>query len=320
MPWWGSSMPESWPDRTTSTGWPRLLDDRAVVAAAPRVRSTPAEHAVARFDARRSPLDLGPTESPVGPGRLVPYVPTACLVAATDAIRSAGGFDPALRYGEDVDLVWRLGRLGAVRYQPAVEVWHAPRATIGAMARQRSAYGSSAAPLAARHGSAVSPIRISPWSLLVFAVAALGRPFLAAVTVVGTGLALRPKIRPMPDLTVEALSLTIRGHWYGGLSVLTAAVRVWAPLLAVIGLAVPSQRRRVASIAAAGFARRLLDGPRSPGAAALDLGLGVVDDLAYCAGLWFGVLKHRSPAAVAPDLTAWPRPAAPRTAPTPTRR
>ncbi len=286
-----------------------LLDDRTMVATAPRVRSMPTRHAVARFDSRRSPLDLGPADSLVGPGRPVPYVPTACLVASTDAVRSVGGFDPALRYGEDVDLVWRLGRIGTVRYQPAVEVGHSPRATLAAMARQRIAYGSSAAPLAARHGSAVAPVRISPWSLLVFALAVFGRPFLAVVTIIGTGLALRPKIRPMPDLTVEALSLTARGHWYAGLSVLTAVVRAWAPFLAVVALVLPSQRRRLATIAAAGFARRLLDGPRSPEAAAVDVAMGVVDDLAYCGGLWLGALRQRSLKALAPAFTAWPKPA-----------
>ena len=43
----------------------------------------------------------------------VSYVPTAALLvrrAALDSVTPGGGavFDPALRYGEDVDLVWRL--------------------------------------------------------------------------------------------------------------------------------------------------------------------------------------------------------------------
>ena len=32
---------------------------------------------------------------------------------ALDALRSIGGFDTTLRYGEDVDLVWRLTEAGA---------------------------------------------------------------------------------------------------------------------------------------------------------------------------------------------------------------
>ena len=39
--------------------------------------------------------------------------------------RDGAVFDPALRVGEDVDLVWRLVAAGlAVRYDPAVEVEH----------------------------------------------------------------------------------------------------------------------------------------------------------------------------------------------------
>ncbi len=282
------------------------FEDPAVIAAAPRVLSEPGDHLVARYDERRSPLDLGPTESLVGPGRLVTYVPTACLAVRADAVREVGGFDPDLRYGEDVDLVWRLSQIGIVRYLPHLQASHRPRPTVRAMTTQRREYGSSAARLAKRHGAdPLAPCRVSPWTALVAALAVAGRPGLAAVTALGTGLALEPKLQPMPDARMEALSLTARGHWYGGLSILTASTRSWAPVLAAL-LAGGRSRRLAGTVLAAATARRALDGPRQPGPAVLDLSLGLADDLASCAGLWQGALAERSLAAVRPALISWP--------------
>ncbi len=284
--------------------------DPATVAVAPRVASTADDHLVARFDQTRSPLDLGPGRSLVGPGRHVTYAPSACLLVKRSALERVGGFDPALRYGEDVDLVWRLGAIGEVWYQPSVTVHHPSRPDLVAMARQRRSYGSAAGPLAARHGDVVAPVRISPWSALVFALTASGRPLTALTAASGTALALRPKIAPLPDLTIEAFMLTGRGHWYGGLSILTATVRAWSPLLLVGGVLFPSQRRRLASVALAAFARRLLDGPRSPADAIRDVTLGAVDDLSYCAGVWEGVIKNPSAdaaKALLPAMMSWPK-------------
>lgn len=285
--------------------------DEAVVAVAPRVASSPADHLVAHFDQTRSPLDLGPGPSLVGPGRHVPYVPSACLLVRAESLERLGGFDPALRYGEDVDLVWRLGTIGEVRYRPSVVAHHPARPNLRAMAMQRRSYGSAAGPLAARHGDAVSPVRVSPWSAAVFLLALAGRPLVALATAAGTALALRPKIEPLPDATAEAFLLTARGHWYGSLAILTAAVRAWSPLLCLGWLLMPSQRRRLASVAAAAFARRLLDGPRSPADAARDVALGAVDDLSYCVGVWDGAVRHRSPGsidALLPAMVSWPKP------------
>lgn len=281
--------------------------DPAVVAAAPRVRSEPGCHLVARYDRHRSPLDLGPTESLVGPGRLVPYVPTACLAVRADAVRRIGGFDPDLRYGEDVDLVWRLSQIGSVRYLPNLSATHRPRSTVRAMVAQRRDYGSSAAGLAARHGAdPVTPCRVSPWTALVVAMALAGHPALAAATVVGTGLALEPKLRPMPQARAEAVALTVRGHWYGGLSILTASTRSWAPLVIALLAGGSRSRRLGVTVLAAATARRAIDGPPEPGPALLDLTLGLVDDLAYCSGLWRGAKAERSSVALRPVLASWP--------------
>lgn len=283
------------------------LADRSLVAAAPRVLSSPQDHLVGRYETIRSPLDLGAAESLVGQGRGVPYVPTACMLVRTDAIDEVGGFDPGLRYGEDVDLVWRLNAVGDVRYLPEVTVSHPPRSGLAEMVRQRSGYGSAAAPLADRHGDAVAPCVTSPWSLLVTVLFASGHPVIGAAAAVSTGLALRPKIKPLPDLTAEAFQITIRGHWYAGLSTLIALARTWSPLAIAVATVVPSQRRPLLALLGAGFARRLLDGPRKPVEALTDVTVGVVDDLAYASGVWRGVIRSRSPRALLPTITSWPK-------------
>ena len=59
----------------------------------------------------------------------VAYVPTAALVVRRAAL--GGGFDETMRYGEDVDLVWRLVEAGhRVRYEPAVQVAHTAPAVV----------------------------------------------------------------------------------------------------------------------------------------------------------------------------------------------
>ena len=103
------------------------FDDPRVAAVAPRIRAA---------NRRRSPLDMGPH-------RIVPYVPSAALI-----VRTPVRFDETLRYGEDVDLIWRLLDRGhRVVYDPSVVVLHHEADVL----RRRFRYGTSAAPLAARH-------------------------------------------------------------------------------------------------------------------------------------------------------------------------
>ena len=79
-----------------------------------------------------------------GPGPHVPYVPSAALI-----VRTPVRFDETLRYGEDVDLIWRLLDRGPPR---RLRPERRRRSTTSAdVLRRRFRYGTSAAPLAARH-------------------------------------------------------------------------------------------------------------------------------------------------------------------------
>src|SRR6185436_8617014 len=184
------------------------FDDPLVGAVAPRVRPEAARRrapARERYAAARSPLDMGGRESAVVPGGRVPYVPTAALVVRRRALGE--GFDPRLRHGEDVDLVWRLHDAGwRVRLEPRATVRHAEPDTWRALLARRHRYGTSAAPLSRRHPGRLAPLARRPRSAAALAavqgavaarrvrrtgvpaVAALPRPARAgADTLVGVG-------------------------------------------------------------------------------------------------------------------------------------
>ncbi len=170
------------------------LRDPAVGAVAPRIAARPVPDAtestvarrIGRYEETCSPLDLGPDPGPVGPGQPIGYVPTTALVVRRQALVELGGLEETLRFGEDVDLVWRLGRAGwSVRYEPSVVLSHPPRRSLAAFCRQRAGYASAAGPLDRRHPGALSPVvatldAVTPLALAVLAGSA---PALAAVAV-----------------------------------------------------------------------------------------------------------------------------------------
>ncbi|MFV0257052.1 MAG: mycofactocin biosynthesis glycosyltransferase MftF [Acidimicrobiales bacterium] len=289
--------------------------DPEVVAVAPRVVSIPSPErgsagwagVIARFEDDRSPLDMGPHPSPVGPGRTIAYVPTACLMVRTAAVRAAGGFDPGLRYGEDVDLVWRLGELGSIRYDPSVVARHPARGSLGQVAGQRFGYGSAAAPLARRHPGRLAPVRLSAGTAATLALATRA-PLMpvAAAVVLARGLRVRRKLAAVtPDPGAEAARLVATGTAQAARSVADVAVRAWWPITAA-ALACPPTRSTALVLVAASWGRRVLtravtgrglDG-RDPRRAVV----AAVDDLAYGAGVWVGAFRCRSINAIAPDL------------------
>ena len=129
----------------TDDSWTKLLahfEDSSVGVIAPRIASEPGTTLLHRYEASESPLDLGSEPARIRKNSRVSYVPTAALMIRTDLLREHRGFDESLRYGEDVDLVWRLLEADIVcRYEPAVTVHHSPRATLLDAWKQRVSYG-----------------------------------------------------------------------------------------------------------------------------------------------------------------------------------
>jgi mycofactocin system glycosyltransferase len=278
--------------------------DPAVGAAAPRIRSREAAGTswwLSAYEQMRSSLDLGPVEAPVRPGSVVSYAPTATLIVRREALEDVGGFDETLRYGEDVDLVWRLGQQGwRVRYEPAATVVHPTRADLGQWLEQRYQYGRSTAPLAARHGRAVTPIAVSPWSAAAWALAAGGHPVVGAAFAVATSAALARRAGPDRATARTLAMLAINGNLRAGGALAQAIRRAWLPP----ALAWSALTRRVGPLAAAFIIPPLVEWAMGRAGEVSPLTWLLArdaDDLAYQTGVWAGVIETRSGAALLPD-------------------
>ena len=137
--------------------------DPLVAIAAPRVLPAAPDQPgwVAGYENGHSALDLGATAGNAGPGRRVPYVISAALIARRDAIGL--GFAEELKSGEDVDLGWRVAAAGwRVVYDPSAHVRHEHRVRLMSLLRKRWTYGRSIGPLAQRHPGSLAPLRAKP--------------------------------------------------------------------------------------------------------------------------------------------------------------
>jgi mycofactocin glycosyltransferase len=293
------------------------LADPAVAAAAPRIVPLSAGPGWAsRYTAACSCLDLGDQAARVAPGSRVGYVPTAALVVRRAALlgvaRPAGVFDPGLRWGEDVDLIWRLHDGGwRIRYEPAAQVGHHEPGNWPGLLARRFRYGTSAGPLGRRHPAAVAPLVLHPWPALTVAGLLAGSPAVAGLGFTGSVLAMRATLRRarLPARGVLPAMLTAtRQTWLG---TGRYATQFAAPLIAGAVIAPgpgrPAERwwRRAAAASlllgpplTSWFARRPALDPARFGAAQL------ADDVAYGAGVWAGAVRARTTIPVRPVI-AW---------------
>jgi mycofactocin system glycosyltransferase len=183
-------------DCVAEPGWlealvPELADPE-VAAAGGRIGPAAERSWLERYEAVRSPLDLGRTRASVRPGQPVPYLVTANMVVRRSDFEAAGGFDVALRYGEDVDLCWRLHGAGRrLVYEPAGRVRHRHRGRPTAFASTRAGYAGSEAVLLARHPEGGRWLGFTPGmaaAALSGLGAVLGRPRLLAAGALVLGL------------------------------------------------------------------------------------------------------------------------------------
>ena len=282
-------------DCVPAPGWIEALAghlaDPAVAAVAPRIVAAPGAPAGAR-----NALDLGPRRGRVAPGTPVAYVPTAALLARRAAlldVAAAGDvFDPALRYGEDVDLVWRLHAAGwRVRYEPAVQVEHVePEAWRGILGR-RFRYGRSAAALARRHPDALAPLILEPWSTAVLAALLARRPSLAALAFGGAVLDER-RVRSAAGIEVGAAGAVAERTAKTLRATGTYATQFLAPVL-LAGLAHRRTRVAAAALLAAGPAHSWW-ATRPPDYRVSFVAGQIAEDVAYGAGVIAGSLRART--------------------------
>lgn len=273
--------------------------DESVVLVAPRVRSTPGTSVLHRFEMDSSPLDMGDVPARVAPGSRVSYVPSAALIGRTSTLRDLGGFDESLRYGEDVDLLWRSHAAGfACRYEPMVEMHHEPRSTWTDWLRQRFQYGTAAGALESRHPGSTRPVRMNRWSALVLGLAAAGHPVLATGVAVSTVARLSRRFGSIPERWILSLRLAGRGHLFAARTVLEASVRTWWPITALLAL----RSRRVRFVVGAFLIVRAVvmwrrhehisNDPESIPLDPIRTSLAkIADDAAYGTGVWFGAAR-----------------------------
>jgi mycofactocin system glycosyltransferase len=152
-------------------------------------------------------MDLGRSAAPVHPASRVPYVPAAAVVLRRAAL--GAGYDERLRYGEDVDLVWRLVEAGwRIRYVPDVEVAHRDPVEILQRLRRRFFYGTSVGPLARAHPGTLGHLVVGVGPACAVCCLLLGAPGLAALAWAATAAHLARRLRPFGTKSRFALALS----------------------------------------------------------------------------------------------------------------
>ena len=285
--------------------WTNLLahfEDSSVGVVAPRISSEPGSTLLQRYETSESPLDLGSEPARIRKNSRVSYVPTAALMIRTDLLREHRGFDESLRYGEDVDLVWRLLEADVVcRYEPSVVVLHSPRASLLDAWKQRVSYGSAAAPLNQRHPGAATPLRINRWSALAWSAFAIGHPLIGLTIGAGSTVALERKISSQPDSRILALRLAGRGNIHAGRMIAQAITRTWWPFALVLALFSRRGRRvALAAIVLPSLTKWFATKPKVDPVSYCALKLA--DDVAYGTGVWKGVIATRDLGALTPKF------------------
>lgn len=276
------------------------LADPLVAAVAPRIVGARGGGSRAAFEHAASPLDLGPAPSLVRPGGSVTFVPAACLVVRTSLGPSL--FDERLTVGEDVDLIWRLDEAGwSVRYEPTVRVTHPTRGSIRGWLAQRWSYGTSASALDERHPGVAAPLGGSALTLAAWGALFGGLP-ITALGLLGIDTArLARRLRPLAAHPTQSAIRLAATQGTGACPTLARQVlRSYAPLLALSLLTRRGRRATMGITLIAGLGRWLRTGRR------LDpvsfIAWSTADDLAYCGGLWAGVLATRRSGALRPRI------------------
>lgn len=288
------------------------LGDPAVAAAGGRVLPDRERGWLERYEAVRSPLDLGASAAPVRPRRPVPYLVTANLVVRRAVFEAIGGFDPAMDPGEDVDLCWRLAAAGHVLvYRPAGTVRHAHRCALRDFLATRARYAGSEATLLRRHPDNGRWLGLSPGlgAFLAGGAGALaGRPGLLAAGGLTLGLEVAAAAGKLDGLGVprrRAAAALLRGQAgsvYHAARQLTRYYGLGAAVLALCWR--PARMRLGPALAAAALAPAVADWYRLRPRLSLPafLAAHLLDDAAYQYGLLRGCLRERSAAALAVEV------------------
>jgi hypothetical protein len=199
-----------------------------------------------------------------------------------------------------------------VRYVPSSTVAHEGPATLGSLLARRAFYGTTAAPLARRHGDALAPVHLSGWSLAVWTLLLARRPVLALTALAASVAILARRLRGLVrDPVGVAAHIAGGGTVRAGVPALGSLTRAWSPAL-VLGLAF---RRTRAAAALALLVPALADwvADRQNLDPVRAMAVHVADDVAYGTGIWVGCARERTLAPLIPRISwrarVWSSPA-----------
>ena len=238
------------------------------------------------------------------PGSPIPFVPSAALLVRC----RRGGRPRALRPGA----ARRRGRRPGVapRWRPAgtsatcrrAVVAHDGPTAFGPFLARQAFYGSTAGPLALRHGQALAPVHASAWSLAVWVLTLARRPVLAQAALAASVAILAHRLAGLVrDPVAVATRIAGGGTARSALPALANLVRAWSPAL-VLGLASRRTRRAAALALLVPALRDWADNPST-----LDplryAALHVADDAAYGVGVWAGCARARTVVPLVPRIS-----------------
>lgn len=285
--------------------------DPEVGIVAPRVESVDnpqaSKESIARYESKFSPLDMGPDRANVRPMTRVSYVPSAAVLVRASTFNELGGFDPSLRYGEDVDFVWRaIDTKWQCRYDPTVVCHHYNRASWAGIFEQRSSYGHAAAALYLLHPKRLAPLNADLATAASVAAIAGGFPLSALATGTVSAATLARQLRKADVPTREIVKLVCDRWIHTAYMMGTAVSRVWLPLV-VLAAIFSGRMRRVLLLAFVvptlwDFQKRK-NATDSPVQLPIMMGLHVVDHSAYSFGVWKGILRARTLGPLVPRIS-----------------
>jgi mycofactocin glycosyltransferase len=287
--------------------------DPAVALVAPRIVGLrEPDNLMARYEAVRSSLDLGLREAPVVPYGTVSYVPSAAIICRRSMLNEVDGFDESLRAGEDVDLCWRFIEAGArLRYEPIALVGHDHRTQLREWFTRKAFYGTSAAPLSARHPGKTAPLVISGWTLLVWVLLAMGSGvgyFASTLVAAVTGRRIAKSLSSVDTEPKEVAAVAAHGLWAAFLQLASAICRHYWPIALILAVLFRRCRQVVLVVAVVDGVvdwvsrnGQVEDDQKRVGLPAYLL-LKRLDDIAYGLGLWTGVVRERNLGALKPQI------------------
>ncbi|MCH9046179.1 MAG: glycosyltransferase [SAR324 cluster bacterium] len=168
-------------DCVPESGWlaalAALLETPGIAAAGGRVLPLRTGRLLARYEGACASLYLGERPGAVGnPGYPLAYLPACNLAVRRDVYTEMNGFRDGWRFGEDVDLCWRMADAGhGLFYHPAATVAHDYRARWGPFLQRKRLYARSEAMLRGEH-----PVHFrrvwEPGTILALLLAALALP------------------------------------------------------------------------------------------------------------------------------------------------